>query len=238
MRRIVRREAVLAGLCILAIVSWLSVPPFSESAQVGLYRDNVLSPDGPTAYYNSWFFTLGMFVWSAGIIQLVWMFFGDLLRAARDAESSGVAKVVVLGTVRSERSKVDAKARALDLLLVPIDTFVRFIAFGLFYALGVRALDVDGMLRQGATLVRTDALSAFSRGAQFLLVGFFNTASLVGEFSTFEVRNWLDIAFTLINFVARFFAIFLVINVAFLRLSAMLIKTAGASEDNSEQKVG
>jgi hypothetical protein len=238
LRRLINRQVILLALFLAAIGWWLLIPPFFSDSNTSLYTETRLRPDGPTSYYNPGFFYIGILVWGAGVAQLVWMFFGDLVRASSEASIYPEGKVVEMRTGRHWTSQGSPRSPAMALMLVPVDTFGRLVAYGLFYAVGLRALDIDGMIRQGQTLVRTDALAAFSRGAQFVLVAFFNTASLVGEFSTFEIRSWPDVIFTIVNVVARFFAIFLVINVAFLRLSAMLNPKPQSPDIRADKQAG
>ena len=117
---------------------------------------------------------------------------------------------------------------------IPLEVFGRFAAFVFFYFVGLRSLDIHGMIQEGSTLVRPDVLAVFAREPQCFLVSFFNNVSFVGEFATLAIRSWWDAAFVMTNVVARFFGVFLVVNAAFLRLSVLATQSALADDGRQE----
>lgn len=208
---------LLLGILLISALAWWGfLSPFSDAAQVALYNETGLRPDQVEGFYRPSYFYFGMVIWLLGVSLLTVMLFTDLLTAIGLPSLPASAVVLKFPTVKREASRSPAAAAVVG---IPFAILGRFVAFVIFYYVGLRALDVHGTITGGSTLVRPEVFSGFTRGSQVFLSSFFNTVSFVGEFATLRIRSGWDAAFVLANVIARFFAVFLLVNAAFLRLN-------------------
>lgn len=224
-------SALLIADTVLGTLVWLFVHPFSVNAQQELLTDSLTLPvplksAQVGSFYNESFFYLNVAVWVIGLVILLLLFCDDLVLSVDPIEYMGNRDSGRVVSIESSRDFSTGMphlhlASKWSILRIPFELSLRFAIFLFLYYLGIRAVDVDGMISGGSTLVRFDTVASFSRGAEYLLISFFNNVSLVGEFATFRIRCGFDVAFTVLNIIARFFAVFLTVNVVFLRLNVM-----------------
>jgi hypothetical protein len=230
-------------LCLVGLLALLLFPPFDTKAKSALFNERGIRPDDIPDFYSPTFFWLHILVWACGAIVLSALLFEDLADAVRGVlprTSTGQAFVLRLRkqAAAGVPAESDSHRDVMRLVLgLPLEICLRFGLFIFFYYVGLKAIDVQGMITGSQSFLRPGVFLSFSHSSEFFSVSFFNNVSFVGEFTTVQLRNWWDATFVVLNVVARFFAVFLVSNTAFLRLSTISSRPQ-ASEAGENKKLG
>lgn len=226
----------LGFLALVGLASVLLLHTFDDGLLQPLYKDDgTFALARSESYYNTAVFWIGIVVWAAGSLLLVMMFFGDLVMLVR---KEAVLDARILPLRLPGMSSKESGARLFAVTAVPLGFGVRFVLYLFFYWIGLTALDIHGLVSNGSSLVRIDSITAFSHTSQYWLTSFYNNVSFVGEFTTLSIRSPADALFVIANVVARFFAVFVAINLAFLKMSAAASNASTPALNGAERKVG